>query len=146
MIAFGFILQITYFPWSIDSASVRHSVMVVFPAPAGPTSMIPCLTKLVSYSWMHLLSQGPCFCKPFLSATSHRALWTSGNSALGALRPMKRSSKRERKRGTSSATNLDMFMSLSVLIIKKVSDLSGLALLDAPAVLSTERMFLRPKS
>ena len=78
----------------------------------------------------------------------------------------------DRKSGTSSATNLDIFMSRSVRIISSVSDLrhrqvgqqgeccegqqalckesrahlSGLARLLAPAVRSTDRMLRSPKS
>lgn len=46
---------------------------------------------------------------------------TSGNWALSAFCEGKRSSMRLMKSGTSSATNLDMFMSRSVRIIKNDS-------------------------
>lgn len=47
-----------------------------------------------------------------------------GKEARSAFMPGKRSSIRERKRGTSSATNLDIFMSRSVRIMRKTSDCS----------------------
>ncbi len=48
-------------------------MMAVLPAPEGPTSMMPWRTRYVSYSWMHLLSQGACACRP-RSATTCPAL------------------------------------------------------------------------
>ena len=65
---------------------------------------------------------------------------------MSALMPGKISAMSDRKRGTSSATNLDMFMSRRVRIAKKGSDFSGFARLEAPMVRSTERMLRRPKS
>ncbi len=53
---------------------------------------------------------------------------------------------RERKRGTSSATYLDIFISRSVGMSSIDSDLSGLSRFVLPAVRSTERMLRSPKS
>lgn len=62
----GFIRQMTVFwPKSVRAAA-RLSIIVVLPAPEGPTSMMPWRTRDVSYSWMHLLSQLGWGCK-FLS-------------------------------------------------------------------------------
>ena len=47
----------------------------------------------------------------------------SGNEALSALRAGNKSSINDRNSGTSSATNLDMFMSRKHRIIRKTSDL-----------------------
>ena len=81
-----------------------------------------------------------------LCATLAIAASTSGKVALSALVPGKMSSMSERKSGTSSATNLDMFMSRRVRMARYTSDLSGLSRLDEPMVRSTERMLRRPKS
>mmetsp|Transcript_18328 Transcript_18328/g.62278 ORF Transcript_18328/g.62278 Transcript_18328/m.62278 type:complete len:245 (+) Transcript_18328:5188-5922(+) len=125
-----------------------HSVLeiAVLPAPVGPTSMMPWRTRYVSYSCTHLESHVGCSCRPASRATAFIASSTSGKTALSALRPGNRSSIRDRKSGTSSATNLDMFMSRRVRITRNVSDLSGLARLEEPIVRSTERMLRRPKS
>lgn len=50
-------------------AAARHSMMVVFPEPDGPTSMMPWRTRYVSYSWMHLFIQEGCACKPRSATT-----------------------------------------------------------------------------
>lgn len=54
--------------------------------------------------------------------------------------------KSERKRPISSKTNLDRFMSLNVLARMRYSSWLRSSLLEVPAVLKTERMFLKPKS
>ena len=46
--AFGFSLHTTVFLRSDVSAAARHSTSAVLPLPEGPTSMMPCLTRLVS--------------------------------------------------------------------------------------------------
>ena len=71
---------------------------------------------------------------------------TSAKVALSARMPGKRSSMRDRNRGTSSATNLDMFMSRSVRMTRYTSLFSGLARLLLPMVRSTDRMLRSPKS
>ena len=53
---------------------------------------------------------------------------------------------RDRNSVTSSATNLDMFMSRSVRIARYTSDLSGLLRFEEPIVRNTDRIFRRPKS
>ena len=43
-------------PVCSDSTAASDSMMVVLPPPAAPTSMMPCRTRVVSYSWMTLLT------------------------------------------------------------------------------------------
>jgi len=50
------------------------------------------------------------------------------------------------KRGISSATNLDKFISLKALINNISSSASYSYLFVLPAVLRTDKIFLRPKS
>ncbi len=146
VMAFGFIFQIVCFVPSSVSAPASVSAMAVLPAPVGPTSMIPCRTWYVSYSCTHLLSQVGCSCRPLAVATAAIAASTSGNVALSAFVPGKMSSMRDRNSVTSSATNLDMFMSRSVRIARYTSDLSGLLRFEEPIVRNTDRIFRRPKS
>ena len=148
VMAFGFIFQMFVFVPICVSAPASVSAMAVFPAPVGPTSMIPCLTWYVSYSCTHFASQLGCSCRPFLVATSRIAASTSGNTALSASMPGKMSPMRDLNRGTSSATNLDMFMSRSVRIARYSSDFFGslFARFVAPIVRKTLRMFRKPKS
>mmetsp|Transcript_14309 Transcript_14309/g.34772 ORF Transcript_14309/g.34772 Transcript_14309/m.34772 type:complete len:245 (-) Transcript_14309:214-948(-) len=146
VMALGFIFQMTCLVPSSERAPANVSQMAVFPDPVGPTSMIPCLTWYVSYSWTHLASHCGWSWRPLAVATLAMAASMSGKTALSALMPGKISSMRERKSGTSSATNLDMFMSRRVRMARKISDLSGFSRLDEPMVRSTERMLRRPKS
>mmetsp|Transcript_9300 Transcript_9300/g.39101 ORF Transcript_9300/g.39101 Transcript_9300/m.39101 type:complete len:245 (+) Transcript_9300:7149-7883(+) len=146
VMALGFIFQMTCFTPVSVSAPASVSQIAVFPEPVGPTSMIPWRTWYVSYSCTHLASQVGCSCRPLAVATLAIAASTSGNVALSAFVPGKMSSMSDRNSGTSSATNLDMFMSRSVRIARYTSDLSGLSRLDEPMVRRTDRMFRRPKS
>ena len=53
---------------------------------------------------------------------------------------------RDRNKPMSSNTNLDKFISLNVLAKIKNSSYVISSLFDVPAVLNTDRMFLKPKS
>ena len=53
---------------------------------------------------------------------------------------------REMKSGSSSSTSFETFMSFRILITVVVSVSLGFSLLALPRVLSTDRMFLSPKS
>ena len=70
----------------------------------------------------------------------------SGYPALSSVMPGKRSSMRDIKSGSSSSTSLERFMSRNTRITIIGSPSSGLALLNAPKVRNTDRMFRRPKS
>mmetsp|Transcript_29254 Transcript_29254/g.72343 ORF Transcript_29254/g.72343 Transcript_29254/m.72343 type:complete len:245 (+) Transcript_29254:3147-3881(+) len=146
VMALGFIFQMTCLVPSSLSAPASVSQIAVLPAPVGPTSMMPWRTWYVSYSCTHLDSQLGCSCSPLEVTTLAIAASTSGNTALSALMPGKMSSMREINSGTSSATNLDMFMSRSVRMTRKISDFSGFSRFEDPMVRSTDRMLRKPKS
>lgn len=146
VMAFGFMRQMTCFCPRSVSAPASTSMMVDLPDPVGPTSMMPWRTWYVSYSCTHLDSHEGCACSPRSFTCLATAASTSSKVALSAFTPGNRSSMRDRKRGTSSATNLDMFMSRSVRITRYVSLFSGLARLEEPMVRSTDRMLRSPKS
>ena len=79
-------------------------------------------------------------------ATLAIAASTSGNVALSAFEAREDVVDEGQNSVTSSATNLDMFMSRSVRIARYTSDLSGLLRFEEPIVRNTDRIFRRPKS
>ena len=124
----------------------RHSTTRVLPVPDGPTSMSEWRTSDISYVWMILSTHVSIGCR----LSSGRRFSSDASTALcfigAALRPGKRSSMSERKSGTSSATNLDRFMSRSVRMRSMCSDAVRSSRFEPPAVRSTARMLRSPKS
>ena len=86
------------------------------PVPDGPTSMSEWRTSDISYVWMTLSTHVSSGCRLSSGMRFASEASTTGCFIEAALRPGKRSSISERKSGTSSATNLERFMSRSVRI------------------------------
>jgi len=104
-------------PVVVDKASCRQCVMRVLPDPGGPTIMMPCRTKVVSYSCTTLMDHDGCITRFSPSTTVVNALFSSVCSMpAGMPSAGKRSDSKDKNSGTSCATSLDRFMSRSVLI------------------------------
>lgn len=98
-------------PFSVN-ALIKHCMQVVFPAPVGPMVINPCLTNEVSYSCTILRFQLGKFTNPISRDWLAIARCKSFQAWLWSLIPGNMSSMRERKRGSSSSTNLLRFISL----------------------------------
>eukprot|EP00659_Diplonema_papillatum_P019139 gene19138-biopygen19404 len=151
VIAFGFIrISLCFMPPSRSSMS--HSdlstvwYIIVFPTPAGPTTINPCRTIFVSYSWTHFATQGGWKMRPDLWTWSRSAASSSGYVFFSGFFPGKRSCSSELKRSMSSNTSFDMFMSRRVRMNRYGSSFTGAFRRTDPAVRRTDRMFRSPKS
>mmetsp|Transcript_17846 Transcript_17846/g.51940 ORF Transcript_17846/g.51940 Transcript_17846/m.51940 type:complete len:256 (-) Transcript_17846:49-816(-) len=130
----------------LPRALCRVSVMRVLPTPDGPTDMTEWRTSAISYTWTIFRIQLSCFCRPDVVTTPAMAASTSLCCCFSACMPGKRSSSVDMKSGTSSATNLERFISRRERMRSSSSGLSCCCRLDAPAVRKTARMLRRPKS
>lgn len=95
------------------------------PEPAGPTTTMPCRTWQVSCSCRHLLSQGPCACRPASRMAERRAAWMPPAGTFSGFCPGKTSSSSLRKSGRSALTSLLVFMSRSARMSSWSSDLGA---------------------
>lgn len=146
-------------PGTYDNTSVRMLRIVVLPVMERPSNIKPCRTSEVSYTWIILrvnsgllINYGLFFITVGILLYTWAWLTLSADVCLGKI-----SFSSPSKRGISSNTSLDIFMSLRDLISKNssknyffygVNTISGFVyfLLVLPAVLRTDKMFLRPKS
>ena len=136
-------------PWpgvAASSALWSTSTMRVLPVPDGPTTMSEWRTSAISYTCTILARQSAWRCRSSAAMDLSIAVSIVACDARAALTPGKRSSMSERKSGTSSATNLERFMSRSVRISRLASGVDALTRLELPAVRRTARMLRRPKS
>ena len=95
------------------------------PEPAGPTTTMPCRTWQVSCSCRHLLSQGPCACRPASRMAERRAAWMPPAGTFSGFCPGKTSSSSLRKSGRSALTSLLVFMSRNARMSSWSSDLGA---------------------
>mmetsp|Transcript_25628 Transcript_25628/g.73725 ORF Transcript_25628/g.73725 Transcript_25628/m.73725 type:complete len:248 (+) Transcript_25628:1979-2722(+) len=148
VMALGFMITLWCgFP-SLVIHVVRICAISVLPQSVGPTSMKPCRTRDVSYNWMTFsihVSQSISLCSlSNAREPSSMFLYTffGGSVTLG-----KMSFNNAKNSGTSSATNLDRFMSRTVRMNNISSSVSGGSdRFTVPLVRSTLRMLRKPKS
>ena len=111
-----------------SSARMQHLDDRDLPTPDGPTSMSEWRTSDISYSWITLARHAVERCRLSSGSLRERPPRAPCAPCFSALRPGKRSSISERKSGTSSATNLERFMSRSVRISSSASRVERVAL------------------
>ena len=108
-------MSLYWIPSLSCNVSLRHLKIQDFPPPEGPTSMIPCLTFVVSYNCFTFKIQSSWWTRPYFSTTVLSMASSLGYSPLGGgLIPGNKSANNDKKSGTSWATSLERFISRTV--------------------------------
>ena len=116
------------------------------PPEVGPTTMVVWRVAMVSFSWITLATWSSNTTYSDSRSAARTATWNFCETDVSAASDGKRSATRPWNSGTSSNTNLGMFMSRSARISTPSSAISGLARLSDPAWVSTDFMARSPKS